>query len=281
MRILLTANGSSHTEEALRIGAQIARRAGDPELDRTEPPTVLTVIGHEVNRPQAEEILASAREILATEVPNVRTRVRIGYPAAEIIHETEEGGYDLVIVGARQDRNLLKRLLVGSTAVRVVEHAPCPVVVAKGRAAPVQRILLCASGAEGASLLDRFAAQLPGLLDDEEEITVLHVMSQMGAGPGVRGKQLRAGAEELIQEQTPEGEFLDQDVQALKRLGLHGGAKVRHGLVVDEILAEAKRGDYDLVVIGAYRGEGWQRILLDDLAHKLIVQMDRSVLIVR
>jgi nucleotide-binding universal stress UspA family protein len=56
---------------------------------------------------------------------------------------------------------------------------------------------------------------------------------------------------------------------------------VRHGLVVDEILAEAQRGDYDLVVIGAYRSEGWQRILLDDQAHKIIVQLDRPVLVVR
>jgi nucleotide-binding universal stress UspA family protein len=56
---------------------------------------------------------------------------------------------------------------------------------------------------------------------------------------------------------------------------------VRHGLVVDEIQAEARSGDYDLVVIGAHRGEGWRRILLDDLAHQIIVEMDRPVLVVR
>ena len=72
-----------------------------------------------------------------------------------------------------------------------------------------------------------------------------------------------------------------QDFCRLERLGIQARAEVRHGLVVDEILAEARRGNYDLVVIGAYRGEGWQRILLDDLAHRLIVQLDRPVLIVR
>jgi nucleotide-binding universal stress UspA family protein len=56
---------------------------------------------------------------------------------------------------------------------------------------------------------------------------------------------------------------------------------VRHGLVVDEILAEAQSGDYDLVAIGAYRGEFWQRILLDDQAHRILVQLDRPVLVVR
>jgi nucleotide-binding universal stress UspA family protein len=63
--------------------------------------------------------------------------------------------------------------------------------------------------------------------------------------------------------------------------GVRARPKVRHGLVVDEILDEARAGEYDLVVIGAHRGEPWQRILLDDLAHKILVQMDRSVLVVR
>ena len=92
---------------------------------------------------------------------------------------------------------------------------------------------------------------------------------------------MRASAEELIEEQVPEGELLACDVQALERLGIHARARVRHGLVVDEILAEAEGGDYDLVAIGAYRAEGWQRILLSDLAHKIMVQLDRPVLAAR
>ena len=51
--------------------------------------------------------------------------------------------------------------------------------------------------------------------------------------------------------------------------------------MVDEILAEAKAGDYDLVVIGAHRDEGWQRFLLDDLARKIVVRLDRPVLVLR
>jgi nucleotide-binding universal stress UspA family protein len=106
-------------------------------------------------------------------------------------------------------------------------------------------------------------------------------MSQMSAGPGVRGKHLRSGTEELLTERTPEGELLQRDIQALENLGIHAHAKVRHGLVVEEIQEEVWSENYDLVVIGAYRGDGWRRILLDDLAHRLIVGLDRPVLIVR
>jgi nucleotide-binding universal stress UspA family protein len=141
--------------------------------------------------------------------------------------------------------------------------------------------LLCDSGIEAPSLPDRFITQLGDLFKGGEEVTILHVMSQMSAGPGVIGKQLRASAEELIEEHSIEGLLLERDIRALERLNLQPRPKVRHGLVVDEILAEARAGDYDLVVIGAHQDEGWRRILLDDLAHQLIVQMDRPIVVVR
>jgi nucleotide-binding universal stress UspA family protein len=291
MRILLTTHGSPHDELALSFGAAIARYAG-------EPPTVLTVIRDEDDRVRAAADLERARQLLAPALPDIQTKIRIGPAAQEIVREAEEGAYTLVVVGENANPNLVARFLAGSTAIRVVEHAPCAVVVAKGRITPIKRILLCDSGAvglaaanaspnpgsgsaPGSSLLSRFTGRLARLLEGKEEITVLHVMSQISAGPGVRGTQLRATAEDLIEERAPEGEVLVQDLADLADPGVRVVPKVRHGLVVDEILEEANAGDYDLVVIGAHRGEGWQRILLDDLAHRIIVQLDRPVLVVR
>jgi nucleotide-binding universal stress UspA family protein len=263
-----------HSRATLRFGASISER-------NNEPPTLITVIRNEADRHRADATLTGAAQALQSKVPRVQTKVRIGHPAEEIIREAEEGDYDLVIVGERQNHRLVTRFLLGSTTVRVVEHAPCPVIISKGKIGPVRRILLCDSGIEVPSLPKRFVAQLAELIKGQEEVTVLHVMSQISAGPGIRGQQLRADAEELIENQAPEGELLKQDVQLLEGLKLHPHPKVRHGLVVDEIVAEARDGDYDLVVIGAHRGEGWRRILLDDLAHQVIVKLDRPVLIVR
>ena len=80
---------------------------------------------------------------------------------------------------------------------------------------------------------------------------------------------------------TPEDELLEQDWAALEQLDVHARAEECRGLVVDEILSEDQNGDHDLVVMGAWRGEGWQGILLDDLAHKTKAQLDRPVLVVR
>ena len=287
MRILMATGGSDQSELALRFGAEIARRARGSAV-----PAIVTVIRREAERARAEAILARASRLLKTVVPQVDTIIRVGHPAEEIIREAEEGDYDLVLVGERQRRDPVTRFLLGSTALRVVEHAPCPVIIAKGKMRAESRgpeglgdervrILLCDSGATTPSLVSRFAAQLADLIQGDEEATILHVMSQISAGPGIRGAQLRADAEELIQVHAPEGELLQQDVRVLEELDLHPVPKVRHGLVVDEILAEAQGGDYDLVVIGAPRGQGWRRILLDDLAHEIITELNRPVLVVR
>lgn len=274
MRILIATDGSENAAEALKFSTQIVHRAG-------EEPTILTVVKKEADRSQVDVILAHAEKILSNVGMNWQTKVRTGHPAEEIICEAEEGAYDLVIVGEGKHRALLTRFQLGSTAFRVAENSPASVIIVKGKARPIQRILLCDSGAGKTSLLSRLTLQLAEILEGQEEITVLHVMSQMSAGPGVNGQHLRADAHALIEAYAPEGDLLKQDIQTLSKEGILTTPKVRHGLVLDEILEESRTGDYDLVVIGAYQSEGWQRLLLEDQARKIMTQLDRPVLVVK
>ena len=273
MKILIAINGSAQTETTLSFAAQIAIRAG-------EAPTILTVIEHRTDQrlTQVEDMLRNAQKFLA--VPNIITRIRTGHPIEEIIREAREGDHDLLLMGEIL-ANSLAHLLLGPATARVVEGVPCPVIIVKGITRPIRRILLCDSGAGRSSVLSRFTAQLAEMLEGEEEVTVLHVMSQISAGPGVPGQQLRASVDELIEEHTPEGELLGGDIQALEQPGIHPIPKVRRGLVVDEIITEAHKGDYDLVVIGAHMGKKWQHFLLEDLTRKILMQSDRPVLVVK
>jgi nucleotide-binding universal stress UspA family protein len=288
MRILIATNGSSDNKELLCFSLHITRHVG-------EPLTLLTVIEPKIDLLScpADALVDGVRDQFPAPPFEVQAKVREGRIVEEILHEAREGAYDLVIVADSQRRSPVRRWLPDSTAVSVAERAPCSVAIVKGKTGPIRRILLCDSGANGPatappletakspSVSERFAERLGDLFDGQEEVTVLHVMSQISAGPGVRGKQLRASAGELISEHTLEGDLLAHDVQILERSGIHSRAEVRHGLVVDEILAEAQSGDYDLVVIGAPAEEGWRRFLLDDLARKIVEQMDRPVLVVR
>jgi nucleotide-binding universal stress UspA family protein len=106
-------------------------------------------------------------------------------------------------------------------------------------------------------------------------------MSQISAGSGVPGRQLRAGAAQLLHEQTPEGHILKRSLDILQGPSVHPYPAVRHGLVVDEILNEARPADYDLVVIGARRAEVWQQLLLDNLARDIVTRVQLPVLVVK
>jgi nucleotide-binding universal stress UspA family protein len=58
---------------------------------------------------------------------------------------------------------------------------------------------------------------------------------------------------------------------------------LRHGLVVDEVLAEVEEGRYDLLVIGGHyqqSGKRWMDILLEDITGQLLSKVRCSVLIV-
>ena len=271
MRILIVDNGSFSIEDLLTFSKQFVRCV-------SKLPTLLTILNPGNDRPPPQNnTIDNIARIFGDQYLRIKTR--IGQPVEEAICEIQDGGYDLVIMGDRRLRRLA-RIFKRSAAKRVVEQAACSVMIAQGKIGPIRRILLCDSGAEESRLLNKFASQVVELLGGEEEVTVLHVMSQISAGPGVRGKQLRADTDELIETHTPEGDLLGRDIQSLEKSGLRPVPKVRHGLVVDEILAEARNGDYDLIAIGVQR-QKWQRFLLDDLSRQIIDQVDRPVLVVK
>jgi len=58
-------------------------------------------------------------------------------------------------------------------------------------------------------------------------------------------------------------------------------AVVRHGLVLDEIVAEAREGQYDLLVTGAHITPGLNARLVDDLSADILLAANCPVLIVQ
>jgi nucleotide-binding universal stress UspA family protein len=83
----------------------------------------------------AEQDARENLEAFAQELSNrgikVQPFLRVGYPFDEIVLMAKHFDIDLIIIGSH-GRGAISRLLVGSTAERVVEHAPCPVLVVKG-----------------------------------------------------------------------------------------------------------------------------------------------------
>ncbi len=282
MKILIATGGSKHSDEAVHTGVEFGWTTNSPI-------TILTVIKDPGRWAEAQAIVdqavAQAHHVngKSDDVKSgvrIGTRVRLGHPAEEIVNEASEGNYNMIVVGTWSEQNLLHRLLAPTTE-RVIMQAPCPVLVAKGKIGPLQHVLLCVSGAKSPSRAACFLTEMAKQMTNHLNVTILHVMSQISASPEVRDSwQLEASAEKLIQKETPEGQWIRQEIEVLKRTRAHIQPKVRHGLVVDEVLMEALNGDCDLLVIGTHRQAGWQRFLLDDLTHQIVVRADRPVLVI-
>jgi universal stress protein A len=102
----------------------------------TTPVPPLPTIQDEMTRVTLRESAAKQLAVWRDEISSqaaVRGSVRDGVSAhAEIVKAATEGNFDLIILGT-QGRTGLAHLLIGSTAERVVRHAPCPVLVVRER----------------------------------------------------------------------------------------------------------------------------------------------------
>jgi nucleotide-binding universal stress UspA family protein len=232
------------------------------------------------------QALAQAQGLLPT---RAEEKIRRGRVAQEILAEAEGGAYDLIVIGSRGRRGW-ERMAFGSVAARLARYARVPVLIVKGPPREsVRHVLACTSGDVRGERVARWGGEIARWMG--AEITVLHVMSQIAISPRAKMDELSGTAEEALAHGTREGQHLAREMELLR--GQRGTTplgvrpKIRHGLVVEQIAAEAEEGDYDLVVIGAHEAPefpgNWDGLeyLLEDVADQAISALHRPVLLVK
>jgi nucleotide-binding universal stress UspA family protein len=291
MRILLCTGGSPHGQGALRFGALLAQGSAGPA-------TLLGVAERTEDRAQVQGALREGEGWLA-DAPTPHVKVRVGHAAEQILEEAASSEYDLVVVGTR-GRHGITRFLLGSTAERIAREASAPVLLVQRAADSLERILVCTAGGEPGLAAVRMGGRVARLVG--ARVTVLHVMSQLPGSPvpshsgplqvvpqtpapqeapEAQTECLEATATELMERDTREGAHLREALDILEGMKIPAVARVRHGLVLDEITDEIHEGDHGLIVVGTKPAEGWMRFLLNDVSQQIIGCTDRPVLVVR
>jgi nucleotide-binding universal stress UspA family protein len=143
-RVLLAVDGSEHSERAIPVAAELAKKFGSEVLVlnvhelvimRADPELVLersNPTGHGT----AEESLSLAEQVsqrLVKDGINAHGKsieaVHSG-AAKEILDEAREFGADHIVLGTR-GHSELTGLLLGSVATKVLHHSDCPVTVVR------------------------------------------------------------------------------------------------------------------------------------------------------
>ncbi|MGH2524868.1 MAG: universal stress protein [Anaerolineales bacterium] len=275
MRILMCTDGTPLADRAIRFSAPLAQAA------RADV-TLLGLLSSSKTEARVRASLEQARQLLSGKVEE-RMRRR---SAREILAEAADADYGLIVFGSRGRRGW-KRVVLGSIATELVRYARVPVLLFKGKRVTARRVLACTSGDVRGERVARWGGQVAQWLG--AELAVLHVMSQIALSPESKVDELYETAEEAIERRTREGEHLARE---LELAGAHGfptaQPKLRHGLVVEEVVAEVEEGDYDLVIIGGHLSLDlpgiWGRLrdyLLADVADEIISALNRPVLVVK
>ncbi len=273
MKILIASKPSSHADLAVQYGVLLAKGSKSN----------LTVV-HVIRRPDGrdsgfqylKEISAAAKKMGV----DAKQVLRVGRASEQIIHLAYEENFDLIVLGEGSKENLLRQQ-IAPTNEKVVANAPCPVLIVKSPARKPESFLILHSGQEGLGTIQRFLQTTGTLIDKSSKVALLHVMSQIGASYRVQDWELRAEAEELINAKTLEGTWLKDGMEALEQARkVKVIPKIRHGLVIDEILREVEQGGYDMVVLGSHRKGGWTEFLVDNIAKQIISRVNRPVLVV-
>jgi nucleotide-binding universal stress UspA family protein len=139
--ILVPTDGSQLSMAAGRLALQLtalheARLTFLYVVDDAVAETLAGASGREPKQAQGELALSGQRYLdylsrLAARAGLTSNQVmRHGMPYKEIADLAREQGVDLIVIGQVGSRGP-RRILIGSVTERVIEHAPCPVLVVK------------------------------------------------------------------------------------------------------------------------------------------------------
>ncbi len=142
-KILVALDGSTPSLDAAKHGVKIAASFGAkvtflhvqhslesylnlPHIFATETYNQL----REEIRTQGETILEDAIKEVDAQNVTIEKKLSSGDPAKQIIEESNEGQYDLVVIGSR-GLSGFQDFLMGSVSSRVSKHAPCTVLIVR------------------------------------------------------------------------------------------------------------------------------------------------------
>lgn len=287
-RILMATDFSGCADQALDYAAFLGKACPAAVeilhvveiLPDLHPDDVLAERYFDQRRKQAEKPLDELVRRLASVGVTARWRQRFGVPSRQINLAAEELGADLVTLGAF-GRTGLTEVLLGSTAERVVQAGPCPVLTVHPVSTPrhtlstVRHVLapvdfsLCSLDAlDYATLL---AKQFGAML------TIMHVME-----PVLPGRESGWDVPALVRDQREDTASRLTDLsQELRSQGLAVETVVGRGIAAEAILAETAAREGDLIVMSTRGRRGLTSLIGGSVAEGVLRQATVPVLTVK
>lgn len=135
--ILLAHDGSRSSDKAMKKAFEIAQKFGSSISVISVAPELYLMELLEPDRKRIREMLTEEAEKIMKQIATkakgikpIKTIIKQGNPADEIIKAARKIKADIIITGSH-GRSGAKKLFLGSVSSRIVDHAPCTVLVVK------------------------------------------------------------------------------------------------------------------------------------------------------
>ncbi len=227
---------------------------------------------------RTETLVAELRQLAARSgLAPENCHVRQGAPVFhEVCQLASEIGADLIVTPTHGHGGL-KHLLLGSTAERVVQHSPCPVLVTRGTVGAFDKILVPIDFS-GCSL-DALNYAIEFAETVAARIVVFHAvyLGYAYATDGYAMYDFEAITESVRKD-------AERQMREFVRTAKFGGVKfeteIRVGPPVDEICAFAANTGVNAIVLGTHGRTGFGHVLIGSVAEQVVRNADRPVLVV-
>jgi nucleotide-binding universal stress UspA family protein len=271
MRILICSDGMPASENAIELAGSLA---GPLQAEIT----LLGIAEKSSDERPLHEALEREAQSLRTQNAQPNIVVRAGEPVREILDQTSNNRYDLVLVGARWT-GTSGHYWRSERTYEVIKAIQPPVLVAIGERKQLKRFLLCTGGKEFIEQAVQFTGKIAAALG--ASVTLLHVMAEPPA-IYVNLLHLEENVNQLLESKSELGTNLRRQKRELERLGVPAEVRLRHGIVIDQVFEEVRAGDYDLIVTGTSQARGLLgHYIMGDLTRIILNQANCSVLVAR
>jgi nucleotide-binding universal stress UspA family protein len=303
MRVLIATDGSPCSDAAVNLAGSVRW----PDLTTLRVVTVVELARMVATDPwmalagadpmELEQTMAVEAQVVLDRADRqlrgggwaLQTATIQGRPASALVDEARDWGADLIIVGSR-GHGRIATMVLGSVSAEVVDHAPCPVLVARHPA--VRRAMLAEDGSAQAAAARRLVLTLPMFRDMPVDVVsvghdaaTVDQLQTMRVPAGARPTGLDAGiATQLEHVELERSAFETLAEQSATELRLAGIAAEATGCVGDpaeSIVALAEGRGVDLIVMGTHGRTGLDRIRLGSVARNVLLHSHASVLVTR
>ena len=199
-------------------------------------------------------------------------------PAEEIIPKKAREG-DYLTVLSPLGRPPLRRLLLRRSFHQLMASITSPIVYVPSACIPPTHVLVCLGGLGYGRSAEEMGLEIAGRV--KAPVTLLHVVPMIDLDyPETR--TVRENWEHLEDTDTLSGRNLRRGLELAKTNDVKAELRVRQGNVIEEIVAEVLKGDYDLVCMGSpYSAQGLRKLYAPNVTAEVAEAIGCPVLTVR